>query len=101
LGSVAKLARFPLKGNGHLVAIRPGMALFSRTHINNISHKIIGAAIEVHRRLGAGMFESVYHKCMAWELRHRGVKFISEHPVPIVYKGEHLDAAFVVDPRRR
>lgn len=73
------------------------MALFSRTHINNISHKIIGAAIEVHRRLGAGMFESVYHKCMAWELRHRGVKFISEHPVPIVYKGEHLDAAFVVD----
>jgi len=73
------------------------MTLFSRTHINNVTHKIIGSAIEVHRRLGPGMFESVYHKCMAWELRHRGVKVISEHQVPLVYKGEHLDAAFVVD----
>jgi GxxExxY protein len=73
------------------------MALFSRTRINGITHKIIGAAIEVHRRIGAGCFESVYHKCMAWELRQRNVKFVSEEPVPLVYKGIQLDAAFVLD----
>ena len=75
----------------------PRMALFSRTLINLITHKIIGAAIEVHRRLGPGLFESVYHKCMACELRRRKVQFLSEEPVPLIYKGEHLDAAFVLD----
>ena len=73
------------------------MALFSRTRINAITHKIIGSAIEVHRRLGAGLFESVYHKCLAWELRQRKVTSVSEEPVPLVYKGEQLDAAFVLD----
>ena len=73
------------------------MALFSRTRINNITYKIIGAAIEVHRRLGAGLFESVYHKCMAWELRQREIEFIPEHPVPIVYKGEDVGEGFFVD----
>ena len=73
------------------------MALFSRTRINRITGEIISAAIEIHRRLGPGMFESVYHRCMAWELRHRGLKFITEHQVAVVYKGEHLDAAFEID----
>ena len=73
------------------------MALFSQTVINGITHKIIGAAIEVHRWLGPGLFESVYHKCVASELRRRGVRFLTEEPVPLVYKGEQLDAAFVLD----
>ena len=73
------------------------MSLFSKTRINSVTHKIIGAAIEVHRRIGAGCFESVYHRCVEWELRQRGLKFVSEEPVPLVYKGTELDAAFVLD----
>jgi GxxExxY protein len=73
------------------------MALFSLARINNLTYKINGAAIEVHRRLGPGLFESVYHQCMEWELADRGLKFLTRELLPLTYKGRQIDDAFEVD----
>ncbi len=55
---------------------------------NEISHKIIGAAIEVHRALGGpGLLEGVYESCLCHELAFRGLKIERQLPVPVNYKG--------------
>ena len=59
--------------------------------INQLSSKIIGAAIEVHKSLGPGLLESSYQKCLGHELRLRGISFDDQKPLPLVYKGEKLD----------
>ena len=65
--------------------------------INQLSSKIIGAAIEVHRALGPGLLESSYQKCLCHELRLRGLSFEDEKPLPLVYKGEKLDCGYKMD----
>jgi GxxExxY protein len=52
---------------------------------------LIGAAIEAHRSLGPGLLESVYQKCLAYELKRRGIDFIPNARIPILYKGESND----------
>lgn len=64
---------------------------------DEITEKIIGAAIEVHRHLGAGLLESAYQSCLAHELTLRGIRFEPEKPLPIVYKGVHLDQGYRLD----
>ena len=68
-----------------------------------LTHEIIGAAIEVHRTLGPGLLESAYAECMARELALRGIRFEREKPLPVVYKDVKLEAGyradFVVDAR--
>jgi GxxExxY protein len=59
--------------------------------MNEISFRVIQAAMDVHRELGPGLFETVYQRCMAIELRAAGLEFVSELSVPIHYKGEVLD----------
>jgi GxxExxY protein len=56
-------------------------------HENEISKKIIGAAIEVHRILGPGLLESVYEEALCHELRLREIKFARQQSVPVPYKG--------------
>lgn len=58
---------------------------------------IIGAAIEVHRNLGPGLLESVYEKCLCHELSHRGIDFIRQARIPILYKQQDLDCELFVD----
>jgi GxxExxY protein len=62
---------------------------------------VIGSAIEVHRALGPGLFESAYESCLAVEFTTRGVRFSRQVPVPVNYKGRALHlgyrADFVVD----
>lgn len=58
--------------------------------INVITSQIIGAAIKVHRELGPGLLESVYHECMIIELKKLGLKVESELPVKIVYDGQDI-----------
>lgn len=65
--------------------------------LNELSHAIIGAAIEVHRRLGPGLLESAYRACLAYELRARGLKVIEEQPVPVVYDEVKLECGFRAD----
>lgn len=61
------------------------------------SEMVIGAAIEVHRNLGPGLLESAYEVCLARELAGRGVEFQRQVELPVVYKGERLDAGFRID----
>ena len=64
---------------------------------NNITHEILSAAIEVHRSLGPGLLESIYMPCLQFESRARGLKFVAQHPIPIVYKGTALEASYRID----
>jgi GxxExxY protein len=57
---------------------------------NELSGAIIGAAIEVHRLLGAGLLESVYEEALAIELEDRGLPFAKQVEVSLQYKGRHL-----------
>lgn len=65
--------------------------------LNDLSGAIIGAAIEVHRRLGPGLLESAYRKCLAYELRKRGFDVVEEQPVPLIYDELHMECGFRAD----
>lgn len=64
---------------------------------NRLSELVIGAAIEVHRWLGPGLLESSYQRCLAHELRLRGVEHRCEVSLPLRYKGIVLESGYVVD----
>lgn len=67
-------------------------------HVNDISGKIIGCAIEVHRELGGpGLLESVYEEALCHELTRAGMKVERQKRVPITYKGLTLATPLVVD----
>jgi GxxExxY protein len=63
----------------------------------SISASIIGAAIDVHRELGPGLFESVYEACLAYELDRRELKVERQKPLPVSYKGILLDQGYRLD----
>ncbi len=65
--------------------------------INGITERVIGAAIEVHRRLGPGLLESAYQVCFAAELGKRGISFLREVSVPVVYDDVRLDSGYRLD----
>jgi len=73
------------------------MAIYARSHINRVTEAIIGSAIDVHRQLGPGLFESAYQSCMAYELKQRGISFRSAVTLPLTYKGMEIDAAYEID----
>ena len=62
-----------------------------------LTEKIIGAAIEVHRALGPGLLESAYEECLCRELDLRGLKFQRQVPLPVEYKGVKLDCGYRLD----
>ncbi len=64
---------------------------------NEISGKIIGAAIEVHKHLGPGLLESAYEECLCRELDLRGIDFKRQVPLPLKYKGLKLDCGYRLD----
>ena len=65
--------------------------------VNEITESIIGSSIEVHRELGPGLLESAYRQCLCHELTLRGMLFVCERPLPVVYKGLRLDCGYRVD----
>ncbi len=58
--------------------------------INQLSNKIIGAAIEVHKALGPGPLESIYEECLCQELDLRGLRYDRQKTLPVMYKGRKL-----------
>src|SRR5881275_2499045 len=62
-----------------------------------VTEKIIGAAIEVHRVIGPGLLESAYEHCLCDELSARGVKFRRQVELPVNYKGRVLDCGYTMD----
>jgi len=69
----------------------------TKTYLKDLIYHVNGAAIEVHRALGPGLLESVYHKCLKYELNIRGINYESEMIVPVIYKGLKLDAELRCD----
>ena len=69
----------------------------TQKYLDELTYKIIGAAIEVHKVLGPGQLESVYHLCMKHELQRRGIVFVSEKIIGINYKGFELDTELRCD----
>ena len=64
---------------------------------NEITHEIIGAAIEVHKHLGPGLLESAYEECLAHELQLRNLRVERQKPVPVVYKETKLECGYRLD----
>ncbi len=66
------------------------LCMITQKLINEISYRIIGCAIEVHKHIGPGLLESVYHSCMMDEFLRNDLSFQSHVAVPINYKGKNL-----------
>ncbi len=64
---------------------------------DQLSNKVLGAAIEVHRHLGPGLLESAYEECLFYELRKLGFRVKRQVPVPVVYKEITLDCGYRID----
>ena len=73
------------------------MSLVTKKYLDELTYEIVGAAIEVHKIMGRGLLESVYHKCLKEELRHRKINFLTEMQIPVYYKGKLLDIDFRCD----
>lgn len=66
--------------------------MITKKYLTDLIYQVNGAAIEVHRKIGAGLLESIYHQCMIKELSLRGINFQSELKIPIEYKGLELES---------
>ena len=66
-------------------------------NINQITEKIIGCAIEVHKELGPGLLESAYEECLFYELQQAGLNAERQVPVPVIYKEIKLDCGYRQD----
>ena len=64
---------------------------------NEIAHKIIGIALEIHKKLGPGLLESVYENILEYDLKEAGLKIDTQVPIPLVYKEIKMDAGFRLD----
>ena len=62
----------------------------TQKYIDELTYEIIGSAIEVHKIMGKGLLESVYHQCLKEELTHRKINFLSEMRIPVIYKSKVL-----------
>jgi len=71
--------------------------MVTRKDIDDLTYLIIGCAIEIHKELGPGLLESVYHSCFVEELVRKQLHYQSELEVPIVYKGKHLNTNLRLD----
>ena len=71
--------------------------MITQKYINELSYKIIGCAIEVHKELGPGLLESIYEKCLIHELRLNGFDVKKQLIVPITYKGLEMDCELRLD----
>lgn len=60
--------------------------IITKAYLRALTYDVIGAAIEIHKALGPGLLESVYHECMKHELSLRGINFLTELSTPVCYK---------------
>ncbi len=69
----------------------------TKSYLKNLVYQVNGAAIEVHKNIGPGLLESVYHKCMEKELTYKGISFQTELRIPIQYKDFSIEADLKCD----
>jgi GxxExxY protein len=65
--------------------------------INVRSGQVVDAALQVHSALGPGLLEGAYEACLAYELRSRGLRVLVQSPLPIAYKGVHIELGYRAD----
>jgi GxxExxY protein len=68
-----------------------------RDRLNALAHRVIGAAIRVHKEIGPGMLESAYEACLMFELLGERLDVERQTPIPIVYRGHRLDCGYRID----
>lgn len=71
--------------------------MITQRYITDLTYRINGACIEVHKILGAGLAEIVYHKALEKEFKLRNIEYKSEFQIPVVYKDENLNCDFKCD----
>lgn len=64
---------------------------------NELTHRIIGAAIEVHKQLGPGLLESIYEEALFYEMQSSGLQVVQQKSFPIIYKGNLLNTKYRSD----
>ena len=64
---------------------------------NELTERVIGACIEIHRALGSGLLESAYEECLCHELSLAGINFERQKPLPVHYKDVNLDCGYRLD----
>ncbi|WP_428067645.1 GxxExxY protein [Chryseobacterium gambrini] len=69
----------------------------TKKYINELTYKIIGACIEVHKIVGPGLYEEIYHKCLEREFNLLGIKYKSELEIPLIYKDLKIDCKVKCD----
>ncbi|RTY70310.1 GxxExxY protein [Flavobacterium sp. GSP27] len=69
----------------------------TKTYLKDLIYQVNGCAIEVHKHLGPGLLESVYHTCLKKELTIRGFEFQTELTIPVYYKGLELETGLRCD----
>jgi GxxExxY protein len=69
----------------------------TKQYLDKLTYQVVGAAIEVHKSLGAGLLESVYHECLKHELSLREINFCSEMIVPVHFKGLNIETELRCD----
>ena len=72
-------------------------SLRSSLSINDVTGKILAAAIAVHRRVGPGLLESAYESCIAYELEKTGLRVVRQKAVPLIYDSVKLECGFRAD----
>ena len=73
------------------------MRQLTQSYLDHLTYEINAACIEVHRTLGPGLLEGVYHKCLKREFELRGIKAVSELAVPVLYKGVAIETDYRCD----
>jgi GxxExxY protein len=73
------------------------MATITKKYLDELTYQVVGSAIEVHKIMGRGLLESVYHQCMKEELGHRKINFLTEMRIPVNYKNKELQIDFRCD----
>ncbi|MBL9136353.1 MAG: GxxExxY protein [Verrucomicrobiales bacterium] len=68
-----------------------------RRGLNELTERVIGLSIEIHRELGPGLLESAYDECLAFEISRAGLSFRRQEPMPVRYKEVELDCGYRLD----
>ena len=71
--------------------------MITQKYLDELSYEIIGASINVHKAIGKGLLEKVYHQCLKEELKYKKLNFLTELNVPIIYRDKKLDADLKCD----
>ncbi len=71
--------------------------MITQKYLDDLTYEVVGAAIEVHKIMGSGLLESVYHQCLKEELLHRKINFLTEMKIPVIYKDKELEIDFRCD----